>query len=154
MHLSKPLVIVCPHIIAPGLYVSFLQLAEPLALLQEKEQKRLQEEAEKEERLREAEKKKHIKRQQEEAEREQRRREKEEALSKHQLSLKKQANLMERFLKRKTNNSGNEDDPSSPKAATSDSPAKGDSENLNAVTFSMDSAFSLNNNLNISELYR
>lgn len=123
-------------------------------LQNEKEQKRLQEEAEKEERLHEAEKRKQIKRLQEEAEREQRRREKEEALLKHQLSLKKQANLMERFLKRKTNNSGNEDDPSSPKAVTSDSPAKGDTENLNAVTFSMDSAFSLNDNLNISELYR
>ncbi|KAL5703409.1 hypothetical protein ACHQM5_028505 [Ranunculus cassubicifolius] len=123
-------------------------------LQNEKEQKRLQEEAEKEEKLRETEKKKQLKKQQEEAEKEQRRREKEEAQLKQQLALKKQATLMERFLKRKTIHPGHEEDSSSSKAVISDSPVKGDAETLDAVTSSMDSTFSLKDSTDISELYR
>ncbi|KAG9142402.1 hypothetical protein Leryth_020804 [Lithospermum erythrorhizon] len=72
-------------------------------LQSEKELKRLQDEAEKEARRREKEeyeKSKQLKKQQEELEKDQQRKEKEKAELKLQLSLKKQASLMERFLKK------------------------------------------------------
>ncbi|KAK8546550.1 hypothetical protein V6N13_067759 [Hibiscus sabdariffa] len=73
------------------------------SLFQEKVKKRLQGEAEKDEKRREreeAEMRKQLQKQQEEAQREQRRREKEEAELKKKLSVQKQASVMERFLKK------------------------------------------------------
>ncbi|KAF7146536.1 hypothetical protein RHSIM_Rhsim04G0133000 [Rhododendron simsii] len=122
----------------------------------EKELKRLQDEAEKEERRREKEEselRKHQRRQQEEAEKEQRRREKEEAELKKQLSLKKQASLMERFLKRSKNNSTCQNDQSSTKATLPDS-SSNKSENISeSVTLSMDHALSLTNNANVEDIH-
>ncbi|KAK4480205.1 hypothetical protein RD792_013267 [Penstemon davidsonii] len=92
-------------------------------LQSEKELKRLHDEAEKEERRREKEKhdiQKQLKRQQEEAEKEQKRKEKEEAELKKQLDLKKQASLMERFLKRHKTTSTSQDDSSMNKEANFD----------------------------------
>ncbi|PIA29636.1 hypothetical protein AQUCO_05800036v1 [Aquilegia coerulea] len=117
----------------------------------EKEKRRLQDEAEKEEKVGDAEKKKINKRQQEG---DQRRREKEEAQLKEQLSLKKQASLMERFFKKKTTNSGHQDDISSSKDMISDSPGKGDIKIGNAVTLSMDATFSLKDDMDSCDLYR
>lgn len=126
-------------------------------ILQEKELKRLQDEAEKEERRREKEEselRKHQRRQQEEAEKEQRRREKEEAELKKQLSLKKQASLMERFLKRSKNNSTCQNDQSSTKATLPDS-SSNESENISeSVTLSMDHALSLTNNANVEDIHK
>lgn len=76
--------------------------------LQEKELKRLQDEAEKERRRREKEEnemQKKLKKQQEEEERCQRRKEKENNELRNQLAVQKQASLMERFLKRNKTNS-------------------------------------------------
>ncbi|KAK8994857.1 hypothetical protein V6N11_045926 [Hibiscus sabdariffa] len=73
------------------------------SLFQEKVKKRLQDEAEKDEKRREreeAEMRKQLQKQQEEAQREQRRREKEEVELKKKLSVQKQASVMERFLKK------------------------------------------------------
>lgn len=112
----------------------------------EKELKRLQEEAEKEERRREKEEselRKQVRRQQEEAEKDQRRREKEEAEQKKQLSLKKQASLMERFLKRSKNNSTCQNDHSSTKATISDSSLNRIEKMYESVASSMDCALSL-----------
>uniref|UniRef100_A0A7N0TBS5 Chromatin assembly factor 1 subunit FAS1 n=1 Tax=Kalanchoe fedtschenkoi TaxID=63787 RepID=A0A7N0TBS5_KALFE len=81
--------------------------------LHEKEQKRLQEKAEKQWEKEEIETKKQQKRLQDEAEKEQRRREKEDAELRKQIALKKQASLMERFLKkRKINCTDQNDQPS------------------------------------------
>lgn len=117
----------------------------------EKEQKRLQDEVEKEEKRREKEEsetRRQVKRQQEELEKERRRKEKEEAEMKKQLSIKKQASIMERFLKRTKN--------SSP-------PTKGMPFDLSAdknesfstavpVTLSMDVAFSHKDDVNIESV--
>ncbi|KAJ6794028.1 chromatin assembly factor 1 subunit FSM [Iris pallida] len=73
----------------------------------EKALKRLQDEAEKEEKCREKEElelKKQLKKQQDEAEKDQKRREKEDAEMKKQLAIQKQASIMQRFLKSKSNN--------------------------------------------------
>lgn len=89
-----------------------------------------------------------MKKQQEELEKERRRKEKEEAEIKKQLSIKKQASIMERFLKRNNN--------SSP-------PTKGMPFDLSAdknesfstavpVTLSMDAAFSHNDDVNIESV--
>lgn len=81
-------------------HVSISELTTPL---QEKERKRLHDEAEKEERRREKEEcdmQKQLRRQQEEAEKDKKRKAKEEAELKKQLALQKQASLMEQFLKR------------------------------------------------------
>lgn len=118
---------------------------------QEKDLKRLQEEAEKEERRREKEEielKKQLKRQQEEAEKDQRRRQKDEAVLKRQLSVQKQASIMKRFLKRSKTGSPNDDEIFSqnlpqPSDNTSQSIAE-------AVTQSMDSTLSLNQELSVA----
>ena len=126
-------------------------------VLQEKELKRLQEESEKEEKRREKEEsewKKQLKRQQEEAEKDQRRREKEEAEQKKQQSLKKQASIMERFLKRSKNNLTCQNDQSSTKAAMSDSPSKGSEKRPESVTLSMDRALSLKDHINAEDLHK
>ncbi|KAF8402385.1 hypothetical protein HHK36_013340 [Tetracentron sinense] len=122
---------------------------------EEKELKRLQDEAEIEERRREKEEsemKKQLKRLQEEAEKDQRRREKEEAEIKKQLSIQKQATIMQRFLKSQKNNSTNLYDPSSTQAMPSDSPKKRDEEMRNAVTLSVDCALSMKDEMNTVDL--
>lgn len=84
--------------------------------------------------------KKLLKKQQEELEKDQRRREKEEAEMKRQLSVQKQATLMERFLKGgKTNSSIKNNQPPN---KTSDSPPQTNEELLESVTLAMDSVFS------------
>ncbi|ONK72400.1 uncharacterized protein A4U43_C04F19030 [Asparagus officinalis] len=110
----------------------------------EKEIKRMQEEAEKEAKQREkdeAESKKQLKKQQEEAERDRRRREREEAELKKQRSVKKQATIMERFLKTKKSNDNSHsiEKPSPKQDPISDSPNK--VEVVNATTSLMDSTF-------------
>lgn len=127
-------------------------------LQHEKELKRMQEEAEKEEKRREkeaAELKKQLKKQQEEAEREQRRREKEEAELKKQLAVKKQATIMERFLKREKikDNSNNSDNKSSTKGPMSDLSCKKE-DVVYTVTSLMDCAFSQKDSLAVDELRR
>ncbi|KAG1363677.1 chromatin assembly factor 1 subunit FAS1 [Cocos nucifera] len=127
-------------------------------LQNEKELKRMQEEAEKEEKRREkeaAELKKQLKKQHEEAEREQRRREKEEAELKKQLAVKKQATIMERFLKREKSkdNSSNPDNRSSMRGPMSDSSCKKE-EAVYTVTSSMDCAFSQKDSLSVEDLRR
>lgn len=145
-------------IIANSLFqISCISFAELIILLQEKELKRLQDEAEKEERRREkeeAEMMKQLKRQQEEAEKDQRRREKEEAELKKQLAIQKQATIMERFLKSKKNNSPCQDDQSLKQAMPSDSSRKRDEEMFNAVTLPMDCALSLKDEINAAELLK
>ncbi|KAI3896578.1 hypothetical protein MKX03_023153 [Papaver bracteatum] len=123
----------------------------------EKESKRLQEEAEKEaKRLEkeEAEMKKQIKRQQEEAEKEQRKREKEAADLKKQLALKKQATMMERFLKSKNDNSSPQDGSPSMKSPAVDTSVKREKHNLNAATSLMDSALSSSSGIDAVDLWK
>ncbi|XP_008790577.2 chromatin assembly factor 1 subunit FSM-like [Phoenix dactylifera] len=127
-------------------------------LQSEKELKRMQEEAEKEEKRREkeaAELKKQLKKQHEEAEREQRRREKEEAELKKQLAVKKQATIMERFLKRERSkdNTNNPDNRSSMTGSMSTSSCKKE-EAVYTVTSSMDCAFSQKDTLSAEDLRR
>ena len=124
-------------------------------LLQEKEIKRLQEESEKEAKRREkeeAESKKQLKKQQEEAEKDQRRHERAEAELKEQRSVKKQATIMERFLKAKksNNNSSSIEKRSSMKDPTCDSPRK--VEMVSATTSLMDNAFSMKGSLALEDL--
>ncbi|KAK9291305.1 hypothetical protein L1049_019250 [Liquidambar formosana] len=124
-------------------------------LQSEKELKRLQEEAEKDERRREkeeAEMKRQLRKQQEEAEKDQRRREKEEAELKKQLGIQKQASIMERFLKRSKSNSTCQNDQSSTEATASDSYTNGSDKMPEAVTQSMDSAFSLNDKIDTDDI--
>ncbi|XP_057512130.1 chromatin assembly factor 1 subunit FAS1-like [Actinidia eriantha] len=126
-------------------------------LQSEKELKRLQEEAEKVEKRREKEEsewKKQLKKQQEEAEKNQQRREKEQAEQKKQQSMKKQASIMERFLKRSKNNSTCQNDQSSTEAALSDSPSKGREKMSESVTLSMDRALSLKDHINAEDLHK
>lgn len=122
-------------------------------LFQEKERKRLQEEAEKDERRREreeAEMKKQLRKQQEEAEREQRRREKDEAELKKKLSIKKQASVMERFLKKCKTSPGQVEELTKPAIY---SPFTEKSEKVpKAVTLSMDSALSSKDETDTDEL--
>ncbi|GLT87902.1 hypothetical protein SLE2022_059550 [Rubroshorea leprosula] len=123
-------------------------------LQSEKEQKRLKEAAEKDEKRREkeeAEMKKQLRKQQEEAEREHRRREKEEAQVRKQLDIKRQASVMERFLKR-SKTSPIQADNTSTKPVTSN-PSRQKSEQVpEAVTLSMDSVLSSNDQVNADDL--
>lgn len=94
---------------------------------------------------------KQLRKQQEEAEKDQRRREREEAEQKKQLSIQKQASIMERFLKR-TKTSQYQKDQSSIKATTSDIPSK-KSENMpETVTKSMDSILSSSIDINVEDI--
>lgn len=126
-------------------------------MLQEKELKRLQDEAEKEEKRREKEEselRKHQRRQQEEAEKDRRRREKEEAELKKQHSLRKQASLMERFLKRSKNNLTCQNDQSSTKATLPDSSSNKNENMSESVALSMDHALSLTDNSNVEDIHK
>lgn len=123
-------------------------------MIQEKEQKRLQEEAEKDEKRREREEleiKKQLRKQQEEAEKEQRRREKEEAEQRKQLSIQKQASIMERFLKKSKTSPLQTDQPSAkttPTVLLSESCEK----IPDAVTRSMDCTLSSNEDVNVADI--
>lgn len=122
--------------------------------MQEKEQKRLQDEAEKEEKRRENETKKQLKKQQEEAEKEQRRREKEETEHKKQLALQKQASIMERFLKRsKSNSPMKADQPTIKESATCVS-SKQKEHVPDSVIQLMDNALSLKEKFDADELWK
>lgn len=114
----------------------------------------MQEEAEKEEKRREIETKKQLKRQQEEAEKEQRRREKEEAEQKKQLALQKQASILERFLIKSKNSSPVQVDQSTTKeSATCISPMQ--KEHVpDSVIQSMDNAFSSKEDFDAKELWK
>lgn len=123
--------------------------------LQEKELKRLHDEAEKEERRREKEEsdmQKQLKRQQEEAEKDQRRREKEEAELRKRLTLQKQASLMERFLKRNKTNSSPQNDSSVNKATTSSSDML--ERNSESVTLAMDSVLAKNDGIEVEDIWK
>lgn len=122
-------------------------------LFQEREAKRRQIEAEREERRREkeeAELKKQLRRAKEEAEREQKCREKEEAKAKKKLSVQKQATIMERFLKsKKSDIIENQVDEfrSAPSSDTS-----GNNGGLESTVSLMDSRLSQQNNITIGDL--
>ena len=122
-------------------------------LFQEKERKRLQEEAEKDERRREreeAEIRKQLRKQQEEAERDQRWREREEAELKKKLLIQKQASVMERFLKKCKTPPDQIEELAKP---TTYSPSTEKSEKVSeAITLSMDSALSSKEETNIDGL--
>ncbi|GLT40932.1 hypothetical protein SLA2020_150280 [Shorea laevis] len=125
-------------------------------LQNEKKQKHLQEAAEKDEKRHEkeeAEMRKQQRKHQGEAEREQRRREKEEAQVKKQLDIKRQASVMERFLKRnKTSPSQTDNSPSKPVISN---PSSQKSEQMpEAVTLSMDSVLLSHGQVNIDDLRR
>lgn len=92
----------------------------------------------------------HLK-QQQEAEKDQRRREKEEADLKKQLSIQKQASIMERFLKRSKTSPSCEHDKSSAKVITSDSSSQKYENVLDAVTVVMDRILS-SNDIDASEI--
>lgn len=100
-------------------FVKFIHLN----VLQEKEHKRLQEESERLREKEETELRKQQKRLQDEAEKELRRREKEDAELKKQHVLKKQASLMERFLKKMKTDSTDQNDKSSTDASCASSSA-------------------------------
>ncbi|KAG2693798.1 hypothetical protein I3843_08G108000 [Carya illinoinensis] len=106
----------------------------------EKEKKRLERELQKEKGQAE-----------QEAEKDQRRREKEEAELKKQLSIQKQASIMERFLKRSKTSPSCEHDKSSAKATTSDSSSQKYENMLVAVTNVMDCILS-SNDIDASEI--
>lgn len=138
-------------------FCSLLYLYYSFNLFQEKEQKRLQEEAEKDERRREREEselKRQLKRQQEEAEKEQRRKEKEEAELKRRVAMQKQASMMERFLKRSKSNSPCQNVQSLTKPTTSDSPSKKSKRMDEAVTQLMDCAPMLNDNITTIDILK
>ncbi|KAM0946519.1 putative chromatin assembly factor 1 subunit A [Dioscorea sansibarensis] len=124
----------------------------------EKELKRLKEEADKVERRREKEEadlKRQLKRQQEETERDQKRRQKEVTELKKQRSIRKQATIMERFLKSKKNDS--EGDSTEKVTSTTNLMAGSSikSENfVNATTSTMDVALSQQDCLSLEEILR
>ena len=123
--------------------------------MQEKELKRLQDEAEKDERRcerEESEMQKQLKKQQEEAEKEQRRREKEEAVLKKQRAIQKQASILERFVKRNKNNSFSRNDQSSTKATTSYSSPNKSEKMPESVTLSMDLVLSSKHRIDSEEI--
>lgn len=120
--------------------------------MQEKEKKRLQQEAERDEKRREKEEsemRKQLKRKQEEAEREQRRKEKEEAELKKQLAIQKQASIMERFLK-KSRTAVTSQSEESPKAATFKSLPSGST--LEPVSLQMDTALQHQEEIDVDEI--
>ncbi|PIN20400.1 Chromatin assembly factor-I [Handroanthus impetiginosus] len=126
-------------------------------LQSEKELKRLHDEAEREERRREKEEndlQRQLKRQQEEAEKEQRRKEKEEAELKKQLALKKQASLMERFLKKAKTNSSSQNDGSVNKATTSGSSSNTLERVSESVTLAMDSVLTQNGRVEVEDMWK
>lgn len=116
--------------------------------------KRLQEEAEKEEKRREkedSEMRKQLKRKQEEIERDQRRQEKEEAEQKKKRSLQKQASIMERFLQKNKNDSVSQNAQTENVAIASD--LSSSKEKMHeAVTLAMDSALLQNEQIDIEEV--
>ncbi|XP_015572224.1 chromatin assembly factor 1 subunit FAS1 isoform X2 [Ricinus communis] len=123
----------------------------------EKEHKRLQEETEKDEKRREREEsetRRQIRKQQEEAEKEQRRKEREEAELKRKNAIKKQASIMERFLKRSKSNSPCPNDETSTKATTSDSVSKQRLKIPEAVTLAMDFTLSSNDDIGIDNIWK
>ncbi|KAL6998034.1 hypothetical protein U1Q18_008158 [Sarracenia purpurea var. burkii] len=123
----------------------------------EKELKRLQEEAEKEERRHEKEElefRKQLRKQEEEAEKDHRRKEKEEAEQKRQISLKKQASLMERFLKRSKNSSICQDDQSLTKATISDSSPNRIGKIPESDTLSMDQVLLQKDDINVADIHK
>lgn len=126
-------------------------------IYQERELKRLQEEAERDERRREKEEadiRKQIRKQQEEADKEKRHREKEEAEMKKKLALQKQASMMERFLKRSKILTSCQNDESSPRAITSVLLSKNSEQLPEAVTKLVDSTLSSNDEINIDDIRR
>ncbi|EXC24919.1 hypothetical protein L484_011785 [Morus notabilis] len=124
-------------------------------LQSEKEQKRLQEEAEKDERRREREEsetRRQLRKQQEEAEKDRKRREKEETELKKQLSIKKQASIMERFIKRSKTTPIQSTHQSSTKETTNGSLSKGCGKLPNAVTQSMDCTLSSSEDISVEDI--
>lgn len=116
--------------------------------MQEKEQKRLQDEVEKEEKRRENEIKKQLKKQQEEAVR----REKEKNEHKKQLALQKQASILERFLKKSKNNSPLQVEQSTVKESATNISLKQKESDL--VIQSMDDALSLKHEFDANQLWK
>ncbi|XP_076955158.1 chromatin assembly factor 1 subunit FAS1-like [Bidens hawaiensis] len=114
----------------------------------EKEQKRLQDEAEKEGKRRENEIKKQLKKQQEEAGR----REKEENEHKKQLALRKQASILEQFLKKGKNNSPLQVDQSTVKESATNISLK--RQESDSVIQSMDYALSLKCEFDANQLWK
>lgn len=124
--------------------------------MQEKELKRLQSEAEKEEKRFEKEEsklKKQMMREQEETEKDRRRKEKEEAEVKRQLTLQKQASMMERFLKRSKTNSSSQNSRSVDEQASDFAPSKCE-KMPESVTLSMDSVLTQNDDFNADDLWK
>ncbi|XP_031477923.1 chromatin assembly factor 1 subunit FAS1 [Nymphaea colorata] len=123
-------------------------------LRNEKELKRQLDVTAKEEKQREkeeAEMRKQLKKHQEEVEKDQRRRVKQETELKKQLAIKKQASIMERFLKRNANSTS--DDQSS-KGVPEPVPTVHNEGVLNEVVSSMDQTLSQQVNLSSSELLK
>ncbi|GMH13056.1 hypothetical protein Nepgr_014897 [Nepenthes gracilis] len=119
-------------------------------LQSEKELKRLQGEDDKRRKREESEMRRQLKRKQEDAERDQRRREKEEAGLKKQLSIQKQASIMERFIKRSKCNLTYDIDQSVTSASDA---SPNNSERLpELITFSMDSALSQKEEVDVDEI--
>lgn len=123
--------------------------------LQERELKRLHNEAEKDERRREKEEyemQKQLKRQQGEAEKDKKRKGKEEAELKKQLALQRQASLMERFLKKNkttTSQHGN----SLNKATTPESSNMVERK-FESVTVDMDSVLAQNVGIEAEDIWK
>ncbi|XP_050207102.1 chromatin assembly factor 1 subunit FAS1 [Mercurialis annua] len=123
--------------------------------LNEKELKRLQEEAEKNEKRRdkeESEMRKQLRKQQEEAEKELLRKEKEEAELKRKTAIKKQASIMERFLKRSKASPPCPSDETSTKGTVSDLPMQQNVKTLEAVTLAMDYTLLSNDDIEIDNI--
>ncbi|CAM8931265.1 unnamed protein product [Rhodiola kirilowii] len=120
--------------------------------LQEKEQKRLQEEAERRREKEEAEIRKQQKRLQDEAEREQRRREKEDAELKKQLAVKRQASLMERFLKKRKTDCINQNDQPSADVSSASSSVVSSQQAPQSIIQSMDNALAQSIEVSTSNL--
>lgn len=114
----------------------------------------MQDEAEKEEKRRENEMKRQLKKQQEEAEKEVRRREKEEAEQKKQLALQKQASILERFLKKSKSSSPLQVDQSTIKSTIADISPGQRVHVPESVLQSMDNALSLKYEFDVKELWR
>ncbi|CAM8927985.1 unnamed protein product [Rhodiola kirilowii] len=122
--------------------------------LQEKEQKRLQEEAERRREKEEAEIRKQQKRLQDEAEREQRRREKEDAELKKQLAVKRQASLMERFLKKRKTDCINQNDQPSADVSSASSSVVSSQQAPQSIIQSMDNALAQSIEVSTSNLQK
>lgn len=124
---------------------------------QEKELKRLHDEAEKEERRREkdeSEMQKHFKKQQEEAEKNKKRKEREEADLKKQLAVQKQASLMDRFLKRNKTDSTSQNDGSTKITTTSKSSSNMMERKSQSATLAMDTVLSQNGGIEEEDIWK